>query len=244
MATDVVKGQAQDTGNRRRYILWLAGRDIRRTWLAYLASAGYLLLMGALLSPQRDYGVGTWSTEAIVPIITMILTQPFFSRDYLSWDIDRVAERLTFLGLLPIPMDVIVGGRMLTLIVAAVLNVHAFFVPMHLLGEWGIGAGTYVWFVLFWTGIAIAATGYGLCMEMATSVKRYTLTNVGVLGVLIAVITVLGAEFDIWSVEASVELVTRVGPVAALASLAIGTGVYVASGRVATGLLRRRKLTP
>jgi hypothetical protein len=115
---------------------------------------------------------------------------------------------------------------------------------MYLLGEWGIEVGTYVWFVLFWTGIAIAATGYGLCLEMATSVRRYTFTNLGVLGVIIAVITVLGEGFDIWSVEASVELVTRAGPAAALASLAIGTGVYIACRRLATGLLRRRELTP
>lgn len=244
MAVNMVDGGQRGSGEKWQDMLWLAGRDMRRDWLAYVSSAVYMLVFGALIAPRGDATLGTWSPEIMIPIMAMLFAEPFLSREYLSWDNDRVAERLTFLRMFPIPLDVLVGGRMLAIIVAAVFNVPAFFIPMYLIGEWDLGALDYIWFALFWTGVSVATAGYGLCMEMGTSVKRYSFTNLGLLAMVIPAITVLGVAFDVWIVEGIASLMPRYGLLLALGSLALGAGVYLFCGRVSARLLRRRELTP
>ena len=78
-------------------LLWLTGRDIRRDWLGYLTSAAYMLVLGSLLAPGFANDDVLWGPEIAFLAMVFIMTQPFFSRDYMSWENDRVAARLTFL---------------------------------------------------------------------------------------------------------------------------------------------------
>lgn len=225
-------------------ILWLAGQDIRRDWLAYLTSAGYMLVLGAVGAPRGDTRLGTWSPEILFLIMMMILAQPFLSREYVSWDNDRVAERLIFLRMLPIPLDAVVRGRMIAMLAALVLNVPAFFMAFRLAGNWEPTWREYMWFVIHWVGIAIGASGYSICMEMGASVKRYSLTNLAVLAVAIGAFTVAGTLFDVWLVRGSVGLVERFGPLMAAAGLVAGITVFLLAGRLAIRRLRNRELVP
>src|SRR5690606_39887146 len=101
----VVGAARQETKTRDpwRDVLWLTGRDIRRDWLGYLTSAAYMLVLGSLLAPGFANDDVLWGPEIAFLAMVFIMTQPFFSRDYMSWENDRVAARLTFLRMLPIP---------------------------------------------------------------------------------------------------------------------------------------------
>jgi hypothetical protein len=242
----VVGAARQETKTREpwRDVLWLTGRDIRRDWLGYLTSAAYMLVLGSLLAPGFANDDVLWGPEIAFLAMVFIMTQPFFSRDYMSWENDRVAARLTFLRMLPIPVEVILRSRMLALVAAGIVNVPAFFIPLYLLGDWPFGVGPYIAFVLFWTGISLIGTGYGLSMEMAVSVRRYTLTNLVVILVVIAVLTVTGIAAELWLVTWSVERVAEHPVLMAVAGPLVGMVACVAFGRLATDRLRRRELTP
>lgn len=237
-------GREMKTREPWRDVLWLAGRDIRRDWPGYLTSAAYMLVLGSLLAPGFANDDVRWGPEIAFLAMVFIMTQPFFSRDYMSWENDRVAARLTFLRMLPIPVDVILRSRMLALVAAGLVNVPAFFIPLYVFGDWPIGAGAFVAFVLFWTGISLIGTGYGLSMEMGVSVRRYTLTNLVVVLIVIALLTVAGVAGDVWLVSWSLERVAEHPVLMAVAGLLVGAVAYTAFGRIAADRLRRRELTP
>jgi hypothetical protein len=243
MATGGIQG-IRDLAVQWRDIRWLARREMRQSWWGYPASAAYMAGMGALLAPQSEDGLGTVALEVPFLVLMLILTQAFFSWEYMSWENDRMSARLAFLRLLPIPLEVIVGSRMIRLISAAIFNVPAFFLPLWFLGEWERGPGSYVGFVLFWTGISTLATGYALCMEMAKSLRRYVLTNIGIMAVLIPLVIYLGLAHDIWAVRWSADIAADHPVLLGVGGLIVGVIGYLALGVVARNLLARRELTP
>jgi hypothetical protein len=243
MAVGGIQG-IRNVAGQWRDIRWLARREMLLSWWGYPASAAYMVGLGALIAPRSEDGAGSVALELPFLILMLILTQAFFSWEYMSWENDRMSARLAFLRLLPIPLEVIVGSRMIRLISAAVLNVPAFFLPLWFLGDWEIGPGSYVGFVLFWTGMSTLATGYALCMEMARSLRRYVLTNFGIMAVLIPLVVYLGLAHDVWAVRWSVDIAADHPVLLSLGGLIVGVTGYLALGMVARNLLARRELTP
>lgn len=244
MVSHVAGVSHREDRSRWEDMAWMARQDIRRDWAAYVVSALYLLLFGALAAPRGSAGLGTWTPEILMPVLAMLIAQPFLSLEYFAWGEDKLARRLGFLRSLPIPVETIVGGRMLAMMAALVLNVPAFFLPYWAIGEWDISRMEYAWFALFWTGLAIGISGYSIVMEMSTSIKRYSMFNLVVILAVFVVITVAGVVGDWWMVRGSVRLVEDYGPAIALAGLAIGIGGFLFGGRLATEGLRRRNLAP
>jgi hypothetical protein len=215
-----------------------------QSWWGYPVSAAYMAGMGALIAPRGSDGLGSVPFELTFVVLILILTQAFFSWEYMSWENDRMSAHLTFLRLLPIPLEVIVGGRMTRLISAAALNVPAFFLPLWFLGDWEIGAGSYFGFVLFWTGLSAFSSGYAVCMEMSSSLRRYVLTNIAIMAILIPLVIYLGLAHDVWVVRWSAGVAAD-HPALLAAIGVIGGGIgYLALGIVARNLLASRELTP
>lgn len=242
MLTGDVENRAGQAGSRWDDVLWLGVREMRRRWLAYIVSASYLLGLGLLLSLGGAPEPGSFAAEFVILIILMILTEPFMSRDYMSWSNDLVAAHLTFLRTLPIEPRTIVQSRMLALVIAGVLNVPAFFVPIYLLGDWTMGFGHYLCFVFTLTGLSLIGTGVGLCLELGTTLRRYVLVNCVLLVILTVTIILPGWQFDFWIIEWIARITDTNGPLVAVASIAIGIVAYVLLGRLAERLLLRREL--
>lgn len=223
-------------------VLWLAVREIRRRAMSYIVSAAYLLGLSLLLSLGGGPRLGSFAAEFVILIMLMILTEPFMSRDYMNWSNDPVAAHLTFLRTLPIPARTIVQSRMLALVVAAVLNVPAFFLPIYLLSDWSMSAGQFLWFALSLTGLSLIGTGIGLCLELGTTIRRYSVVNSVLIAVLAVVILLLGFRFDFWIVERFARLTETNGPLVAVTCVIVGIIGYVLLGRLAERLLLRREL--
>src|SRR5690606_42087509 len=102
----VVGAARQETKTRDpwRDVLWLTGRDIRRDWLGYLTSAACMLVLGSLVAPGFANDDVLWWPEIAFLAMVFIMTQPFYSRDHMHWEYDRVAARLTVQLMLSTPV--------------------------------------------------------------------------------------------------------------------------------------------
>lgn len=239
-----VGGRRDDARNTWSDVLWLARKEIRRTGWGYLYSAAYIAFFGALIAPRGDDGAGTWVVDVTFLFAVLIIAQPFFAREYFSWDNDRVAARLTFLRMLPIPLNVVVGSQMIRLVTAALFNAPAFFLPFYLLGEWDLDPGEFIGLAFFWTGMGAIGAGYGLCMEVSTSIKRYSITNLVLVAVLMPILSYLGVAHDIWLLHWSIGIAEEHPLLLAVVGLVVGTVAYLAIGRLARVLLAQRELLP
>lgn len=232
---DIQQRQRQDIG-------WLVGQDIRRTWVSYIASAAYLGLLSLLIVAGSGIEVDTIAFEIVMFAVATILWIPFFSRHYMSWHSDPVAERLTWLRSLPISVRTITRSRMLANVPALPLNVIAFFLPIYLAGTWSLGDAQFLWFVISLIGISLIGAGINLCLELAVSLRRWLVLNVLVLVPAIALMGLLAWRLDFMMVSWLAQVAGERGPLLALMCVALGVAGYVLLGRLAEDLLRRREL--
>ena len=243
-AADIQHEQTTQSSRGMADVLWLAGEDIRRTWPSYPGSALYLLFLGLLFGLADSPGIGTFPFEFIMLAIGTIMATPFFAREYMSWSTDPIAERLAWLRVLPIGVPTIVRARAVAIIVALPINALAFFTPAWFGGRWGLDTGTFLWFILAMCGVAFAGAGLTLVLEMSVGIRRWIITNIVSLVVVIVVMGVLGLWFDIRLFEQLARGLEWNGPLVALACVAAGIAVFLACLRLAEDGLRRRELTP
>lgn len=224
--------------------MWLAGQDIRRTWLAYPASALYIGLLGLFWGLSGAMDPGTYSFEFIMFAIGIILATPFFARDYMSWSTDPIAERLAWLRMLPIGVPTIVRARALALLVALPLNAIAFFTPVWFGGGWQMSGTTFLWFCLAITGVSLVGAGSTLALEMSVGIRRWIIINILTIMIVIVVMFVIGLGLDFRVFEQLARAVAWNGPLVALISVATGGLVMFVCIRLAEDGLRRRELVP
>lgn len=232
-----------DVGRRNlQDALWLAGQEIRRQWLSYLVSNLYLVFLSLLTIGIGDLMAGSTGLEFVLLATTLIISTPFFARDYMNWATDPVAERLTWLRSLPIDARTIVGSRMLAMLAVAPFNIVAFFGPIYLAGAWSLDTVPFILFALSILGISLIGAGVHLCLELGVSLRRWLITNVVVLVPLVIIFVVLGWAAEIWPFAGLARSVERYGFVITLLCIAVGAIGFLALGRLAEDLLRRREL--
>jgi len=222
--------------------VWLAGVDIRRTWGAYLASAGYVAMLGLFIAVSGTMNPGTYSFEVIMFSVGLILTTPFFAREYMSWSTDPIAERLTWLRVLPIGIPTIVWSRAIAILMALLLNPVAFFTPLWFGGRWTMDRGEFVWFAVAMTGVSLSGAGFTLAMEMSVGIRRWVLTNIVMIVVAIVAISVVGLATGFRVFEQLTRAASWNGPLVALICLVLGCVVFLGCVRLAKDGLRRREL--
>lgn len=161
--------------------IWLAKRQMRDMWTAYVYTAVYFAFMGAVLA--ADTGI---ATEIALPVLMLILIQPAVSSRYMTWKQDNeVTRHQTFLRSLPLELGTIVAARFVAMLVAGVINIPMFFVWFwYLADEWSSVSVFLVWAV-FWIGMALAGAGISLIQEFWLSIRRWSMMNFLVIMVLI-----------------------------------------------------------
>ena len=263
METEVVSARSEQRRGMAvpgwlREVLWLAGREIRRMRLSYLASGLFMLFMGLLAASIVDEelvgggpGRGVAGPEGwrdafpadwVFFILTALLATNFMSRDYFASWLDPFSMRLLFMRSLPISTGTMVASRMVSLSFALVFTVPAFFLPVYFFSGLGQLGWAYLWFVSIWVGYSLVWAGFNLYLELGSHGKTYTWISFATVLALLALIALLEWFLDPRIVGRVVELSQDHGPLAALVALAVGVMVFALLGRATERRVGEREL--
>ncbi|BBL80117.1 hypothetical protein RxyAA322_19710 [Rubrobacter xylanophilus] len=239
--------------------LWLAGKEIRRSWLSYPASGIFMLVLGVMATPglsriaigggfgERggfERAFGALFPDYLFLIVGLIFCVNSLSRDYLVlWSDDPFSSRLAFLRSLPIPPRTIVASRMLSMLFTLPFTVPAFFVPVYLFSDLRAMGASYLWFVGIWVGYGLFGAGLTLLMELGLSGKTYTAITFAMVVPILVIVAILEFTVQLRLVERTIALVGDYGPLAAVVSLVVGAGLFALLGRLTARRIERRDLS-
>lgn len=222
-------------------VLYLARREVRRTWRSRLWSVILASVMGVgaavLLAESFGSGASPDGSYAIVLGNLIFLLWAGVFPGLNTWEYPR--GHLGFLRSLPLTVPWIVAARALVSVFSVLVLSAAFFSTLHLFSEplrAQFGVGGYLLFAAFWAGCALAFEAVGLLTELVMS------SLAGFLSYLLLITALgglVGSRVDV--VGAVVELVESYGPVAALASLLVGGAALAFSGMAGVRRLRWRE---
>lgn len=244
-----------------RNSLWLAGKEMRRTWISYFATGLFVLFFGFLGSVnvenlfqvegaggQREAfanAVNSYTLDIYFLAVIPLTAGNFLSRDYFSSWRDSFSTRLSFLRALPILPEEMVIGRVLNMLPALVLTDPAFFLPVCLLSRRlreQIDPVQYLWFAAVWISYAILVAGLYLYLEMSVSGKTYNLLMAPAIAFFFALPALTTWGLDLRIVAGTVGLVQSYGPIPAIVALLIGGAGLLLWVIAATRRLKRRNL--
>lgn len=242
-----------------REAVWLAGKEIRRSWLSYPVTGLAMLLMGIIAAPSVDgilivegFGGGGREFEdwynAFYPDFLFLVFGGFLalnwtSREYLQvFSQDAFSERLVFMRSLPISSGTLVGSRMISLCFALLFTVPAFFAPVYLASDLGWLGWGFLWFVLIWVGYSLLGAGLWLLAEFG--IRGNTYVWLSLVGTGLAVVAVMFLEWAVRLrvVERIAALAQSNGPLVAILSLLVGAAGFALMARLATRRIERRDL--
>jgi hypothetical protein len=238
---------------------WLAGEEIRRSWLSYPLSGLFALFLAFLVVPSLSgilvvEGFGESgdgferSFNAFLPdylflLLGFVLCVNSFSRDYfLVWTADPFTSRLAFMRSLPISPRSLVAGRMLSMVLALPFTVPAFFVPVYLFSDLRELGASFIWFVGVWVGYGLFGAGLTLLMELGLDGRTYTAISFGMVAVVLVTVALLEWAVALRLVERTVALVGEYGPLPAVVSLVVGAGLFVLLARLTARRVEGRDL--
>lgn len=240
--------------------LWLAGKEIGRSWLSYPASGIFMFVLGSMVAPglsgieigegfgehgdRLERTFGALFPDYLFLIIGLILCVNTLSRDYLVvWSADPFSSRLAFLRSLPISPRSIVASRTLSMLFALPFTVPAFFVPVYLFSDlWAMGA-SYLWFVVVWVGYGLFGAGLTLLMELGLPGKTYTAITFAMVVPILVIVAILEFTVEMRLVERTIALVGDYGPLPAVVSLVAGAGLFALLARLTVRRIERRDLS-
>lgn len=244
-------------GSPWRNALWLAGRELRRTWLSYPATAVLAVVFGlfaaALLNglsvetPPNRFASAAADIFFIFGLSSLAINA--LSKDYLySWG-DAFSKRLRFLRSLPISAEELVTSRVLAMLVALVLNSAAFFTTVYLLsGPLGnqlltrLGFEGYLAFAGIWLGYAAFCGGAWMYGEFGLHGVTYNQIALGVVSVGFALLVFSEWLFNLRVVERSIYLAESYSLLPAALTLLVGGVAFALWSRAAARKIKRRDL--
>lgn len=186
-------------------VIWLAARQMRDNWTAYLYSALYFGFMGVVLAAD-DF----WTVEFALPVLMFILIQPSLSPRYMIFKDDNdVTRHQEFLHSLPIRFDTIISARVVAMLSAGMINVPLFFIPFWYIGPEWVSLPHFLAWATFWIGIAFVGSGLALVQEFWLSFKKWARLNlvtiVAVVAMLFLMVWLLDIRPYVWTVDVSNE---------------------------------------
>jgi hypothetical protein len=229
---------------------WLAGKEMRKTWLSYPLTGLFALMLGFLVVPSAS-GVFEFEGFGAEGRRMEYLYNAFFA-DYLFLIIcaflgvraiyapfwrDSFYSRLTLLRSLPISAESLVASRALCMLFAFVINVPAFFGPAFFLSDLG---ASYLPFACVWIGYCLLASGLWLLLELTVSREVYTRIYFGLAAALIAVLALLEWKIDLRLVGRMAELAQSYGAVLAVFSVLAGAAAFAFMSRMSIRCLETR----
>ncbi len=238
---------------------WLAGQEIKRSWLSYPATALMVLFFGYFAASTVDgflvlegFGEGgktfqdrfdAWFSGYIFISFSVFLGLNWMSREY--WRVfseDAFSKRLAFVRGLPISASTLVLGRLMSMCPALLLNTPAFFVPVYWISDLSELRWNFLWFVAVWIGYSFIGTGISLLAEFAISGRVYLWATL--VGVFVLFFGLIALEFtvDLALVSRTAGLVQTYGPLPALASVLLGAAALAILTRATIRRVERRDL--
>ena len=224
--------------------LWLAKKDMRRTWHSYPLTGLCLLFLGFLVVPSvhgvfefRGLGAEGQRVEdfcnAFFADCAFLAICAFLAVNALS-----SSGLLVFRGL-PIPAASLVGSRAVSLPFALILNVPAFFLPAFFLDPGGLGA-SYVWFAGTWIGYGLLASGIVLLIGLTTNANSYVPTSLflGIQLVLALALLEWNAGFGL--VGGAAKLARDYGALPAVVSILAGSAAFAIMSRATADRLQKK----
>ena len=238
-----------------REALWLAGADIRKSWISFpvaaltaLVPGLYVVLLYSAVSDGSMSAFGTFLLDAWFLLVVAVLNVNFlFNRDYYyRFSEDNYTKRLSFLRGLPIRGRAVVAGRAMYMAVALVCGAPSFFLAPYLASP-GLRAMIdpldYAWFVGIWIGYALFAMGFLLFMWNGLSFQaEIRLLPILFPGWCFLTAAVSNLVLGDGLTMALIQMAKVNGPFAAVTSLAIGCAALILWATVAERWLRRREL--
>ena len=242
-----------------RNAFWLAGKELQRTWLSYLATVVLAALYGAFAAvalldalpiDTQPNIYASASVDIFFVFGVSALATNALSKDYLySWG-DTFSKRLRFLRGLPVSAEELVVSRVLTILVALFLNSVAFLVTIYLLSASvgdrliaQLGFGEYLSFAGIWAGYAVFCSGAWMYGEFGLNGRTYNNIVFGVMGVAFVFLIFLEWLFKLRIVERSIYLAGTYGPLPAILTLLLGGVAFALWSRAAVRKIKRRDLT-
>ena len=238
---------------------WLAGQEIKHSWLSYPVTALLVLFFGYFAASTVDgfltldgFGEGgrtfadrfnTWFTDYLFLSFGAFLALNWMSREYLRvFSEDAFSERLIFSRSLPISADTLVLGRLMSMCPALLLNTPAFFVPVYWISDLSELGWNFLWFVAVWVGYSFIGTGISLLAEFTISNRVYLRATY--IGTFLLFFGLIALEFtvDLRAVSRIAGLVQTHGPLPALASILLGTAALAILTRTTIRRVERRDL--
>lgn len=235
--------------------LWLAGRDIRASWLSFPATVVVSGFGGLLAAVQfgsalsGDTGkFGEFVLDFyLVCIVSVLSTNLIFNRDYYATaKMEGFDERLSFLRGLPIRGRAVIAGRTVCALVSLAFAAPSFFLVSYLVSgslRDTVGVGGYLWFCGFWIGYALVLTG-GLYIfgsfGFRWNVARMPPYIAGSLGAYVLVPVLLNFVFADGLALTLLQAAKSYGPLVAGVPLVVGAVSLVFTARSAETRLERR----
>lgn len=260
-----VRGRAGDrSGGSLRGAFWLAREDVRRTWASYPASCLGVLFLGFIaISPVQGVfeveglgvsggtlqeGVsGTLVDSFFLCVCPMLGVNFVLNRDYgARYRQDNMSRRLAFLRGLAISPGEIVVGRALTMLLAFVVAVPSFFLPLFLVSPGAVesmSAVEFCGFAAIWVGYALFAAGFYMYGWLGFSGRQDLKGTLGLVPCLLLAAILANFVFGIHLVSGSVGLAREHGPLAAVPALVIGVAGFILCGLATAKKLSRRDLS-
>lgn len=235
--------------------LYLARRELRRTWRSYIWALIIALIMGVVAAfiLGAASGQGTASehqpSSAVLNLVFVILiaalprTGAWHSgaSGSTGWTVPS-NEHLAFLRSLPLTADRIVAARALSSVASVMILCAAFFTPLFSLAgslRAELGAAGCLLFALFWSGCALAFEAVGLFTELGFFGIAGILSYAVAIFLGGAVAGALGAQETVVSVVSG--LVRDHGALPAFVALGGGCGALALSWLATSWRLRKKE---
>jgi hypothetical protein len=254
-----MRARARGGSNGLAGALWLAKKEMERTWLSYPLTGMLLLFLGFFVVPSvsglfefEGFGAEAQRMEefynaffsdclfllicAYLAVNAVSVTRTLGRRGTLS-------SRLVFLRKLPIPAASLVVSRAVSLLFALVLNVPAFFLPVFSLSDLGELGTSYLWFAGIWIGYGLLASGLYLLLELTVDAKAFTLISFGLTASLIVIVALLEWTLNLNLVGRTVELAPSHGAIAAVFSILAGGAAFMLLAWLSVHRIRKRDLS-
>jgi hypothetical protein len=237
--------------------IWLARKEVRRTWVSFVLTGLFFLFLGFFVVPSvsgvfelEGFGAGGRKIEGfynalfadyLFLMICAFLGVRAVSRDYTLSRRDPLASRLLFLRSWPISADSLVGSRALGMLLALLINAPAFFGPAYLLTDLGELGASYLAFAGIWVGYGLLASGLCLLCELTVNGGAYARIYFGFAAALMAELALLEWTLDLDLVRRTAELAQGGnGALLAVLSVLAGGAAFAVLSRVTVRRLRKR----
>ncbi len=239
--------------------VWLAKKEMKRSWISYPLTGLFVLALGLFAVPSLSGvfevdGSGTvglrmedpyndFISDYLFLVVGAFLGVSAISRDYtLASRQDTYLSRLLFMRELPISTGSLLASRVISILFALVLYAPAFFVPAFFLSDLRALGASYLWFCGVWIGYGLLGSGLCLLLELTMNGKVYILISFSFTASLMVVLALLEWTVELSLVGRTAQLTQSYGALPAIISILAGGAALALLSRLTARRIEKRNL--